>query len=190
MIQGQKHTIKANKTYFITMTVVNWVDVFTRKNHCDLIINALKYCQKEKGLNIFAFCIMSNHIHMLVNANEPFELKDVIRDFKKFTAKNIIAQIMEYPESRREWMLKQFEDEAENSVKHKTYKFWQVGNHAIEIYSPKFTWQKINYIHNNPVKAGYVKESSHWVYSSASNYHEMESVLDVEKIGSILQTIS
>jgi putative transposase len=183
-----KHTIKENKTYFITMTVVNWVDVFTRKNHCDAIVESLRFCQKTKGLNIYAYCIMSNHIHMLVNVSEPFELKDVIRDFKKYTSKKFIFQIQNEPESRREWMLKQFEEEANQSQKHKTYKFWQVGNHAIEIYSLKFTWEKINYIHNNPVKAGLVTESYYWRYSSASNYQDMESVLEVEKISQMLLT--
>jgi putative transposase len=182
MIQGVKQNIKENKTYYITMTVVHWVDVFTRKNHCEAIIESLKYCQKEKGLNIYAYCIMSNHIHMLVNTNEPFELRDVIRDFKKFTSKKILFQIQNEPESRREWMLKQFEEEGDKSVKHKKYKFWKSGNHAIEIYSSKFTWEKINYIHNNPVKAGYVHEDHHWKYSSASNYKEKESVLEVVKI--------
>ena len=67
MEQGVKQNIKENKTYYITMTVVNWVDVFTRKNHCDAIIESLKYCQKAKVLNIFDYCIMSNHINMLVN---------------------------------------------------------------------------------------------------------------------------
>lgn len=81
MIQGQKHTIKENKTYFLTMTIINWIDVFTRKNHCDTVIQALNYCQKEKGLNIFAFCIMSNHIHMLVNVNETHELKKCNKRF-------------------------------------------------------------------------------------------------------------
>ena len=99
------------------MTVVNWIAVFTRKNHCDAIIESLKYCQKLKGLHIFAYCIMSNHIHMLVNTNEPFELKDVVRDFKKFTSKKILFQIQNEPESRREWMLKLFEDEAEKNIK-------------------------------------------------------------------------
>jgi len=125
---------------------------------------------------------------MLVNTNEPFELKDVIRDFKKFTSKKILSQIQNELESRCEWMLKLFEDEAEKSIKHKNYKFWQAGNHAIEIYSPKFTWEKINYIHNNPVKAGLVCKSYHWTYSSARNYQDMESVLEIEIIGQMLVT--
>jgi REP element-mobilizing transposase RayT len=79
-------------------------------------------------------------------------------------------------------MLKLFEEEAQPSKRHKHYKFWQEGNHAIELYNEKFIWDKINYIHNNPVEAGYVKQAHEWNYSSASNYQEMESVLEVERI--------
>ena len=105
MQQGQKLNLKSDKAYYITMTVVGWVDVFTRKNHRDAIIDSLKYCQKEKGLVIYAYVIMSNHIHMIVDTNNHFTLKDIIRDFKKFTSKKILQQIQNEPESRREWML-------------------------------------------------------------------------------------
>ena len=178
MQQGQKQNLKSDKAYYITMTVVGWLDVFTRKNHRDVLIESLKYCQKEKGLIIYAYVIMSNHIHMIVQTSEPHQIKDTIRDFKKFTSKKILFQIQNEPESRREWMLKIFEDEAEQSKKHKTYKFWQVGNHAIEVFTEKFIWDKINYIHENPVRAGLVKQQWDWVYSSASNYQDKESVLE------------
>ena len=190
MQQGQKQTIKTDKAYFLTLTIVGWIDVFTRKNHRDAIIESIKYCQKEKGLNVFAYCVMSNHLHMMVNTNEPFQLKDVIRDFKKFTSKKILQQIQNEPESRREWMLKLFEDEAESSKKHTYFKFWQVGNHAIELYSEKFVWDKINYIHNNPVEAGLVRNAEEWIYSSASNYQNMESILEVEKLAQRLVTFN
>lgn len=189
MKQGQKQTIKSEKAYYLTLTVVGWIDVFTRQNHRDAIIDALKYCQKEKGLVLYAYCMLSNHIHMIVNTNEPFLLKDTIRDFKKFTAKKIVTQIQNEPESRREWMLKLFEEEAEPSKKHKNYKFWQEGNHAIELYSEKFVWDKINYIHNNPVRAGLVKNAFDWVYSSATNYQEIESIIEVETITQRLITV-
>lgn len=190
MQQGQKQTIKTNRAYFLTLTIVDWVDVFTRKNHRDAVIESFKHCQKEKGLVIYAYCIMSNHIHLIANTEEPFLLKDVIRDFKKFTSKRILQQIQNEPESRREWMLKLFEDHAEISKKHKFYKFWQVGNHAIELYSEKFVWDKINYIHNNPVEEGLVKSAEEWVYSSASNYQEMESILEVERLAQRLVTFN
>jgi putative transposase len=188
MQQGQKQNIKTDKSYYLTLTIVNWIDVFTRKNHRDAIIESLKYCQKEKGLVIFAYCIMSNHIHMIVNTNEPFLLKDTIRDFKKFTSKKIVEQIQNEPESRREWMLKLFEEEAEPRKRHKYYKFWQEGNHAIELFSENFVWDKINYIHNNPVEAGFVKLAHEWLYSSASNYQDLESIIEIERISQRLIT--
>lgn len=188
MKQGHKQTIKTDKSYYLTLTVVNWVDVSTRKNHRDAIIESLKYCQQEKGLVIFAYCIMSNHIHMIVNTNEPYLLKDTIRDFKKFTSKKIIEQIQNEPESRREWMLSLFEAAAEQGKRHKNYKFWQEGNHAIELFSENFVWDKINYIHNNPVEAGLVKDPCDWIYSSASNYQEMESIIEIERINQKLIT--
>ena len=129
---------------------------------------------------------MSNHIHLIANTSESYLLKDAIRDFKKFTSKKIISLIQNEPKSRREWMLKLFEEEAESSRKHSYYKFWQAGNHAIELITEKFVWDKINYIHNNPVEAGFVKQAQDWIYSSASNYHELESVLPVEIISQSL----
>lgn len=190
MKQGVKHTIKKNSSYFLTLTVVGWIDVFTRKNHKDVIIDSLRYCIENKGLNVYSYCLMSNHMHLIVNCNEPFELKDVIRDFKKFSAKKILDQMVNEPESRREWMLKEFSKAADSSLKHKNYKFWQEGNHAIELFSEKFTWDKINYIHRNPVEAGFVNHGSEWKYSSASNYHEKESILsEVYCLPIMLQTI-
>ena len=81
---GVKHTIKKNASYYLTMTVVGWVDVFTRKNHKDAIIESLQYCIRNKGLNVFAYCLMSNHLHLVVNCDEPHELKNIIRDFAAY----------------------------------------------------------------------------------------------------------
>ena len=86
MKQGVKHTIKFNGSYFLTATVVGWIDVFTRKAYNDTVIDSLQYCIQEKGLNVYAYCIMSNHLHMVVNCDEPYQLADVIRDFKKHTS--------------------------------------------------------------------------------------------------------
>ena len=100
--------------YFITITTVGWIDVFTRLNQKQNIISALQYCQSNKGLEIYAYCIMSNHIHLLCKATAGFILSDVIRDFKKFTSKKIIQTIIEESESRREWMLDYFKKSCEH----------------------------------------------------------------------------
>lgn len=174
---GIKHTIKKNSCYFLTMTVVSWIDVFTYKNHKDIIIDSLRFCIKNKGLNVHCYCVMTNHLHMIVSANEPFELKNTIRDFKRHTAKKIIEQMKGKSERERDRMLKVFSKAGENSIRHKNDKFWQTGSHAIELFNDYFIWRKINYIHNNPVKAGFVEKAEEWEYSSASNYYELKSIL-------------
>ncbi|MFO0478927.1 MAG: REP-associated tyrosine transposase [Bacteroidota bacterium] len=189
MIHGQKQNIKTDRAYFLTLTIVGWIDVFTRKNHRDAILDSLRYCQKEKGLIVFAYVIMSNHIHLIANTNEPFPLKDTIRDFKKFTSRKIISLIQTEPESRREWMLSFFKNEGAKHAKNIDYKFWQDGNHAIELYNEKFVWDKINYIHNNPVEVSFVKYPHEWVYSSATNYQEKESILFIETVSQPLIAI-
>ena len=94
--------------HYVTFTIVYWIDVFTRPNYRDIIIESLKYCQKEKDLVIYAYVIMSNHVHLIVRS-ETGKLSGTIRDFKSFTSKEIIETIKEYPESRREWMLWMFD---------------------------------------------------------------------------------
>jgi REP element-mobilizing transposase RayT len=102
-----------NKAYFLTLTVMGWVDVFTNKKYRFIIIDSLKYCQKHKGLVIFGYCIISNHIHLIARAEGEITLSDILRDFKKFTSKAIIKEIKQGSESRKEWMLNYFKKEGE-----------------------------------------------------------------------------
>ena len=181
-MSGIHYSIRPDKSYFMTMTVVDWIDVFTRLNHKMLIIDSLKYCQKEKGLNIFAWCLMPSHLHLIANTKVNYALADVIRDFKKFTSKKITEQILIKPESRREWMLERFRNAGKENNKIKEFKFWQDGNHSIEVYSEKVTWQKIKYIHQNPVVERIVYKEEDYLFSSARNYYNLPSMLDIDFI--------
>ena len=158
-----------NDIYFITTTVVGWIDAFTRKELAEVIIESLRYCQSEKGLIIYAWCLMPSHLHMIVSAKENYKLSDIIRDFKKFTSKKIIKTIEEINESR-EWLLDKFSFAARINIKNKEYKFWQDGFHPIALYSNEFKDQKLDYIHNNPIESGIVSEAEHYKYSSAISY--------------------
>ncbi|MGM9477609.1 REP-associated tyrosine transposase [Pedobacter sp. GSP4] len=167
-----------NDIYFITTTVVGWIDAFTRKELAEVVIQSLKYCQDEKGLVIYAWCLMPSHLHMIVSATEGKKLSDIIRDFKKFTSKKIIKTIGEINESR-EWLLDKFSFAARINSKNKEYKFWQDGFHPITLYSNGFKDQKLDYIHNNPIESGIVLEAEHYNYSSAINYAGGLGLLDV-----------
>lgn len=130
------------KAYFVTLTIVGWIDVFTHKNHKLLIINSLKFCRKNKGLIIFGYCLMTNHLHMICSADNGFNLSAILRDFKKYTSKQIIFQIQEENESRRNWMLNYFSQAGKQLSRIKNYKVWQDGNHAEVILSNKFLYQR------------------------------------------------
>jgi putative transposase len=169
---GFKYRINTDGTYFMTFAVVDWIDVFTRKELAEVVIDSLKYCQTSKGLDIYAWCLMPSHIHLMASAGLNGDLSGIMRDFKKFTSKKLIEVIQEIPESRREWMLDKFEFTGKNDKRITNYKVWQDGLHPIEIFSPKFIEQKLTYIHQNPVEAGLVWEAWHYKYSSAIDYCE------------------
>jgi len=177
-----KYKVRDNsKPYFITTTIVGWIDIFTKEIQKERLVESLEYCQKEKGLIIYAWCLMSNHLHMICqSSNEEKELSDIIRDLKTFTSKQIVKTIEENQESRRDWILAFFEKSCEKLKRNQKYKVWQTGFHAEEISTQKFLEQKLDYIHNNPVKAKIVEMPEHYLYSSARNYADMEGLLSVE----------
>jgi len=176
---GVRNKIYQDYLYFLTLTVVDWVDVFTKPVYKNIILDSLRYCQKEKGLELYAWCLMSNHIHLIAAAREPFHLSDVLRDFKKFTSKKLVEAIQEEAESRKEWMLYRFEYAGRFKSQIKEYKFWRDGNEAKEIFSNEFLIQKLNYIHNNPVRAGIVSEPEYYLYSSATDHAGGKGLLEI-----------
>jgi REP element-mobilizing transposase RayT len=160
--------------HFITFAVVEWVDVFTRKAYRDILIDSLRHCQQEKGLVLHAWCIMSNHVHLLASAKDG-NLSDILRDFKKFTSRQIITAIQtDESESRKAWMLRLFQQAGEANGRNKSYQFWRQDNGPKECFSPAFTAQKIDYIHHNPVAAGLVTKPEDYLYSSVGAYRTHE----------------
>ncbi|GAB3926603.1 REP-associated tyrosine transposase [Mucilaginibacter myungsuensis] len=190
---GFKYRITSDdELYFLTMTVVDWIDVFTRKELCLDLLLSLNYCQQHKGLKIYSWCLMPSHLHLVVSVEPgPNTLSDVMRDFKKFTSKKIVSSIKEIAESRREWLLRHFAYAGKFNPKIKEYQFWQEGLHPIELKTFKFIEQKINYIHNNPVEAGMVYRAEDYVWSSAAQYageyNPLLTVLVIEDVGTMLR---
>ncbi|MEO6149379.1 MAG: transposase [Mucilaginibacter sp.] len=169
----------AEDIYFVTFTIVDWVDIFTRPVYKQLIIDSLIYCQQHKGLEVYAYCLMTNHLHLLTAAQLPAKLPDIIRDFKKHTNKQIIGLIQQENESRRDWILHRFQYHAKYNTRVQDYKVWQDGYHGISCDNTKILLQKLDYIHNNPVTAGIVTEPQHYLYSSAANYAGENGLISV-----------
>jgi len=165
--------------YFVTFSVIGWIDVFTRIVYKEILLDTFRYCVKEKGLVIHGYVIMSNHVHMIISRKGDNLLSEIMRDMKKFSSVKIIKEIIENPqESRKKWLLYLFAQAGKANSNNKIYQLWQQDNHPIEL-DPHLNLfeQKLNYIHQNPVTAGWVTEPSAYVYSSASNYDELGGVL-------------
>jgi len=130
---------------------------------------------------VYAYVIMPSHMHMIASAKNN-NLSKLIGNFKKFTSLGLIKKIKTPQENRREWMLPIFKTAGENNPRNTNYQVWQQKSHAEEVYSPKFTLSKINYIHYNPVEEGFVERSEDYLYSSAKDYSGMKSPVNVSLI--------
>ena len=158
--------------HFVTMTLVEWIDLFNRQKYKDILIDSLSFCIREKGLVVHAYVIMSNHVHMIVSADsEAKSLSGLIRDYKRYTAKVLYETLKsDTKESRRNWMLWIIESQGERSASNEFMKIWRHENHPIPLDSEKFLKQRIDYIHENPVRAGICRSPADYVYSSAESY--------------------
>ena len=156
--------INQHSTHFITCTVHQWVDVFSRKAYADIFLDSIRHCQQSKGLKVYGWVIMTNHVHLIIRSDEQ-NLSDVIRDFKKFTATQIVNAIASNDkESRRQWLLWLLK-------KGDAICFWEEGYHGEEIWSQSFLESKLNYIHPNPVRACIVEKGEEYIYSSCCDYY-------------------
>ena len=172
-----------NKMYndfpmFLTMTVVGWIKIFENPLYSKVIVDSLGYCQRTKGLKIHAWCLMPNHLHLIVSS-QSLLLSSIVRDFKKYTSKSIITELKQSAAIPDHRLLMRFEQAASKENRSTNYKFWQTGNEAKTLETNHFTNQKLNYIHKNPVKAGLVKEPEDYPLSSARDYSGVNGLLDI-----------
>jgi REP element-mobilizing transposase RayT len=165
--------------YFVSFAVVEWLDVFTRNEYKDILLDSLSFCQKTKGMEIYAWCIMTNHVHLVFQSMEGQAPDQLLGDFKRFTSNEIIKAIKENPrESRKEFLLERFKAAANKSSNVKHNQFWRHDNKPIELWSNKVISEKIRYIHNNPVEEGLVFRPEDYRYSSAVDYSGEKGLLD------------
>lgn len=180
---GDAYQIKDQEAiYYFTFQVVGWADIFSRQIYRDTIIESFKFCKKEKGMELFAFVIMTNHVHTIMRSKEG-KLSDLVRDFKKHTSKQILKEISESnKESRKEWLEMIFRYHAKFNKRAGEKQVWTHENHAVELNTNEMIDSRLNYIHENPVRAGWVENPEDYLYSSARNYAEMENLMDINKI--------
>ena len=142
-------------TYYLTLTIQRWYYLFDRHNRWQILAESLRYCQEHKGLELNGYVFMLNHIHLIVTSPD---MAGFLRDFKRFTSVKFKSNL----ETTEPSVLRLFVDDAGK------YRFWQETNAPKKIENPDFYRQKLNYIHENPVRKGYVAHPEHWIWSSAN----------------------
>ncbi len=173
------HQENENEVHFLTITIIEWIDIFTKPEYFQIVINSLKYCRKNKGLLLYEYIIMTNHIHLIVKAKENNKLSQIISDFKKHTTREILKELKK---DNRRYILNLITN---SFSKKKDYhnQIWQRENYPELIINEKFLNEKINYIYNNPVKKEYVAKQEDWNYSSAKNrIINDESVIELDSL--------
>ena len=168
--------------YFISFATVHWIDVFIRNEYKNIFLDSVQYCQKNKGLIVHAWVIMTSHVHMIISSRNN-KLEEIVRDLKSFTSRKIKNEIIENPqESRKEWILWMMERAGRKNKNNNKFQFWQQNNQPIELDNNTIRQQKLEYIHNNPVNEGFVSKPENYIYSSAVDYSGIKGLLGIELI--------
>ncbi len=168
-----------SKFYFVTFATVNWIDLFTREIYKEILLESLKYCQKNKGLEIFGWCLMTNHIHLIIGTHKQ-NMEGILRDFKSFTSRELKESIKNnMQESRKDWIVWMMERAGKMNSNNNDWQLWQQDNRPNELFTYAVIKQKLDYIHNNPVTVGFVSRPEDWVYSSAIDYAGCKGLLPI-----------
>ena len=173
MTRSRYRIFETTYPYFMTCTIVGWLPVFTRREAVNIVLDSWRFAQRERELKLFGYVILENHLHMIASAPE---LSDVIQRFKSFTARHIIDLLEHNGDRTLLWQL-HF-----HKLRHKTesqHQVWQEGSHPQQIQNDEMMWQKMEYVHANPTRRGYVDDPLHWRYSSARNYAKHAGLIDV-----------
>jgi len=172
---------KQDGIYFLTSTIVDWVDLFIRDNYKQIVADSLNYCIKNLGLEVYAYVIMTSHMHMIAGAKHN-NLSNIPGRMHRHTSLELINEMKQCRESRIDWVLPIFREAGLKNPRNNNYQVWQQHNHAEEVYSRKFMLSKILYIHNNPVEAGFVSRAEDYLYSSAVDYSGSKRPVNVTLI--------
>ncbi len=161
--------------HFLTATVNHWLPLFTRPETVAIVLDSWRYLQREADFVLYGYVILENHLHLVAASGD---LSRDIQRFKAFTAKEIIAHLENHGGDKMLELLALFKRAHKTETR---YQVWEEGSHPQLIESEEVMRQKLDYIHQNPVKRGYVDRPEHWRYFSARNYAGMEGLIEVKR---------
>ena len=166
-IQSVKQNLEESPVLFLTMKIVNGLPVFVNRSYFDIVIKALRWYRRNKRIKIYAYTILINHLHLVVEFPDDMEGDKMIGDFKRYIAKEIIKKLKE--DGRYDILEEIYM--AANAIKKQDLKVWERNNWPISITSDKFFNQKVNYTDYNASHHRVVKDIEKWPYTSFHNHY-------------------
>ena len=165
----EMYKIQPKGLYFVTLTVVGGIDVFTRCEYCDLLVDNLNYCIDNKRLRVYEYAILPSQVYMIADVEEgKSNLPKVLRDLKSSSAKQILRAISEHPdESRKEWLMRLFHFFANRYQHDSEHHFWQFGNQPVDLEKLLKKDKPIPTPIDKLLDAKFVDDPGHYVYCSA-----------------------
>lgn len=169
---------------YLTFNTVDWIDVFIRPTYKQIIIEALNYCIESKKFTVYAWCLMTNHLHLLARAHDGSGLSMIEKEFKRLTTTKILEAIDIEPDLRRKWMLQRFEHFSQSLKRIEKFQLWQSCTNPsfIDFKQVYRLQERVLYIHENPVRDGIVASPEHYLYSSAGDYAGTKGLVNVSVI--------
>lgn len=175
-----------SQLYFVSFAVVYWIDFFVRNEYKQIMLNSWEYCKSQKGMELYGWCIMSSHVHMIIGSSEN-KLENIMRDMKKHTSLTLKQAIISHPgESRKEWLLWMMKRAGQKNSNNENFQLWRQDNHPIELNETQKTHDALDYIQKTPVVAGIVEKAEDYLYSSARDYFNLTGMIDITKIDGIV----
>ncbi len=182
---SKKYKFRDNdKLYFVTFTIVHWIDLFIRNEYKEIVLDAIRFCQKNKDLEVYGWCIMSSHLHLIIGTRGN-AMSNIVRDLKRHSSEELHKAIkVNNKESRKEWMIWMME--RAGKINNVNFQLWQPESHPIELTNNHIAHQKLNYIHNNPIEAGFITKAEEWQYSSAIDYNGGKGLLEIIQLETLM----
>lgn len=184
MKQEKDSVTNQHACHYITFNTVDWVDIFVRPVYKYVIVDALNEFIAKRGLTIYGWCLMTNHLHLLLQAKDGIGLAMIERDFKRTTSTHILEAIEMEPELRRSWMMERFELSSQSLKKLEKYQVWQSCSNPefVDFRQPLKLKELLNHIHDNPVRDRIVRMPEEYVFSSAVDYQGRRGLVNVKVI--------
>ena len=174
MSKSRYRTHNPDEAHFLTCVVVGWLPVFSRPEAAELVLDSLRFLIREGGLVVHGWVLMENHLHLIAKAAD---LSAEMARLKSFTGRQIVDLLKQRGDRLLLRLLHELKDKERTN---RPYQLWQEDNHPQLIQGDAMMEQKLEYMHNNPVRRGYVDDPGHWRYSSARDYDGVVGLLPID----------